>query len=261
MIKELKNKFYRYLIFIFFLGFVFSSCENEKKVNILKTYFPKDKQIVFSEYIIKNGDTILDGNYIVRKYDGIKIKSGVYKNGRAIGPLIFYFNNGNIESIDYKNEKRLSQETKYYYESGKIKKYALSDDLGNTAFIIKYDESGDINSYEGLVLMEVYQYKIAHQEGFKIKINQYLKVGDTLKYKYLLANIPNTKRSFKIENIDVDNSKVKRILRKIPPVESDVKEVLTKKGINTIRAIVKYEFNDKEKTVIKDTISFKVMVN
>jgi len=261
MNKELKNRICKYFIFTCFLGLILSSCEKEKKVNILKTYFPKDKQIVFSEYIIKNGDTILDGNYIVHKYNGKKIKSGVYKNGKAIGPLVFYFESGNIESIDYKNEKRLSQETKYYYESGKIRKYALSDDFGSTTFIIKYDESGSITSYEGLLLMEVYQYKIANKEEFKTKINQFLKVGDTLKHQYIIANIPNTKRNFKIENLGMGNAKVNRIFKKNSQTCVEVKEILTKKGINTIRAIVKYEFNDKEKTVINDTISFKVMVN
>ncbi len=262
IIKMGKRSISKFFILFMLFGFLFCSCrkENEKR-GVRKTYFPENKKILFSGYVIKKEDTVLDGKYILCKYNGIKIKSGVFKNGEEIGPVIFYFENGNIESIDYKNEKKISQETKYYYESGKIKRYALSDDFGSTSFIVKYDELGNIISHEGLILMEIYQYKIARQKEFKIKVNQYLKVGDTLKYHYLIANIPNAKRSFKIENLDVDNAKVKRIFTQMPPVGIDVKEILTKKGNNRIRAIVKYEFHDKEKTIIKDTLSFEVKVN
>jgi len=257
---EKKNISKSFILFLLF-GFMLYSCkkENEKR-GVLKTYFPKDRQIVFSGYTIKNGDTILNGKYIVCKYNGQKVKSGVYKNGRGIGPVTFYFDNGNIESVDNRNNDK-SIETIFNYRNGKIERYVLYEDFGMSVFIIRFDEQSNVKSYEGLPLIEVYQYKIAHPEEFKINVNQYLKVGDTLKHNYLIANIPNAKRSFKIENLDVDNSKVKRIFTQIPPVGINVKEILTKKGNNRIRAIVKYEFNDKEKTVIKDTISFEVKVN
>jgi hypothetical protein len=77
----------------------------------------------------------------------------------------------------------------------------------------------------------------------------------------VLANIPSAKRSFKIENVGIDNSKIKRIMKQVPATEIDVEEVLTKKGINTIRAIVQYKFDDKVTPVLTDTISFDVNVN
>jgi len=166
-----------------------------------------------------------------------------------------------IESIFYRKNSKITQQNIDNHPSGKIMRYTLYDDFGMSAFIIRFDEKGNVESYKGYPLMETYQYKIANKDHFKIKVNQILKVGDTLKYKYLIANITNAKRSFKIENLDVDNSKVKRTFTPVPPVAIDVKEVLTKKGNNRISAIVKYEFNDKEKTVIKDTISFEVNVN
>ena len=255
--KDITKLFILFVLFVFLLY----SCkkENEKR-GVLKTYFPKDKEIVFSEYLIKNEDTLLDGKYIVRKYNGEKIKSGAYKNGKSIGPIIFYFDNGNIESIDKRNNNK-SIETIFNYRNGKIERYTSYDDFGKSAFIVRFDEQSNVKSYEGYPLMETYQYKIAHKERFKIKINQVLKVGDTLRHNYLVANIPNAKRSLKIENLDIDNAKIKRIITEIPPTAIDVKEVLTKKGINNIRAIVKYKFNDKEKTVINDTVSFEVNVN
>jgi hypothetical protein len=94
-----------------------------------------------------------------------------------------------------------------------------------------------------------------------MKEEQYLKVGDTIKYKYLIANIPNSKQNFFIQTLGLDNSKIKRVIKKTPATETDVAEIATKQGLNTIRGIVKYELNDKGKTVIQDTISFDVMVN
>ncbi|OMQ10976.1 hypothetical protein BXU01_11605 [[Flexibacter] sp. ATCC 35103] len=137
----------------------------------------------------------------------------------------------------------------------------MYDDFGILDFLIRYDKLGNIKSYEGLPLIEIHQYKIANPEEFKTKIEQHLKVGDTLKQQYLIANIPNAKRSLKIENLDIDNTKAKRTFKKTSQTGIEVKELLIKKGINTIRAVVKYEFNDKDKTVINDTISFKIQVN
>lgn len=130
-----------------------------------------------------------------------------------------------------------------------------------SAFIVHFDKKGNVLNFEGYPLMETYQYRIANKKRFKTKIEQYLKVGDTLQQQYIIANIPNTKRSFKIENLNADEVKTKRTFKKTSQTGIEVKELLIKKGINTIRAVVKYEFNDKEKTVINDTISFKVNVN
>ncbi|QYS92429.1 hypothetical protein JJC04_08320 [Flavobacterium covae] len=106
----------------------------------------------------------------------------------------------------------------------------MYDDFGKSFFIIYYNEKGNVTKYKGYPQLETYQYKFSHPEQFKIKEQQYLKVGDKLKYSYLIANIPNAKRSFKIENISVDNSKVKRTLKHIEPCQWDVEEILTKKA-------------------------------
>ena len=59
----------------------------------------------------------------------------------------------------------------------------------------------------------------------------------------------------------VDNEKVKRTITKKPSTGINVEEVLTKKGVNTIRAIFEYKFNDKVTPTLTDTLSFKVTVN
>ena len=73
-------------------------------------------------------------------------------------------------------------------------------------------------------------------------------------------SIPNTKRPFKIENLSIDDAKVKRTIIKKEPTSIIVKEVLTKKGLNRIRAVTRYTFNDKVTPVKNDTVYFDVNV-
>lgn len=260
MINYPKIKINKYLICILFL-ILYTSCNQEEaKVNVLKSYFPKDKQIVYSEYIVKNGDTILDGNYKVYTHEGKKVKSGKYKNGKSIGAVIFYYDNGIIETIEnnYNNKFR---DVVFNHTNGKTERYELYDNYGNLNFIINFDSLGNIINYKGFSIMEIYQYKYANKKQFDIKEDQHLKVGDDLKYRYILANIPNVKRSLKIENLSIGNSNVKRTIKETEPCQIDVEEVLIKKGKNTIRSIVRYEFNDKITPVFTDTLSFDVDVN
>lgn len=262
-LKERMNKKYKILlltIVVISLIVLFFSFQDEKTY-VLKRYNAKTKDTTTFEYIIKDGDSIFQGKFVRYNEMGRKIAEGNLVDGDMRGKSIYYFENGTIASIYYYKNSKIIEENTDNYPSGKIMQYTLYDYFGLSAFIARFDEQGRIENYEGYPLMETYQYRIANKERFKTKINQYLKVGDTLKHQYLIANIPNAKRSFKIENVGVDDAKVKRIFKKVSQVGIDVKEVLTKKGINTIRAVVKYEFNDKEKTVINDTITFKVKVN
>jgi hypothetical protein len=137
----------------------------------------------------------------------------------------------------------------------------MYDEFGNPVFIIRYDEQGNVKKYDGYALLEVYQYKFAHPEKFKIKTNQVLRVGDTLKHKYLSANIPKATRSLKIKLIDANLLGHRSKMTNNPPVEIDARNVLTTKGVNAIKGVVEYKFNDIKKTVIKDSIYFDVEVN
>jgi hypothetical protein len=233
----------------------------DEKNHVLKEYYPDTKQTDISEYVIRNGDTIFHGKFVRYNEKGNKIAEGNFVNGEPTGKSIYYFDNGVIESIFFRKNSKITEQNIDNFLSGKIMSYTLYDDLGMSAFIILFDEKGNVKSYKGYPIMETYQYKTKSKEQFKIKINQHPKTGDTLQHEYLIADIPNAKRSIKIENIGSDDVKAKRIFKKASQISLNVEEILTKKGINTIRAIVKYEFNDKDKTVISDTISFKVQVN
>ncbi|MFH7016334.1 hypothetical protein [Flavobacterium sp. FlaQc-47] len=233
----------------------------KEKVYTIKSYYPdKTTRDVF-QYIIRNGDTVFEGEFKQYNTKGNKIAEGRFLNGHIKGKSIYYFDSGIIKSIHYRKNVEITEESTYNYPNGKIMKYLMYDDFGILDFLIRYDELGNMKSYEGLPLIEIYQYKIANKEQFKTKIEQHLKVGDTLKQHYLIANIPNAKRTLKIENQGVDNTKVNRTIKKTSQTGLEIKEILIKKGINKIRAIVKYEFNDKGKSVINDTISFEVKVN
>ncbi|WP_264538523.1 hypothetical protein [Flavobacterium sp. N1736] len=262
-VKKRMNRRYRIIILLPIIALtwlvVFFAFKNEKTYS-LKEYYPDTKQTDVSEYVIRNGDTIVHGKFVRYNEKGNKIAEGNFVNGEPNGKSVYYFNNGKIESIFYRKNSKITEENIDNFPSGKIMRYTSYGDSGLSAFIIRFDEGGNVENYKGYPIMEIYQYKITNKR-FKVNINQYLKVGDTLKHQYIIANIPNTKRTVKIENLDVDNTKVKRTFKKTTQVGIEVKEVLIKKGINKIRAIVKYEFHDKEKTVINDTISFEVNVN
>ncbi|MDW8852839.1 hypothetical protein SD960_22260 [Flavobacterium sp. MMLR14_040] len=257
-----RNKILTILFSVILLAIIaFFFLSRAEKKHVLREYYPNRKQASEYEYIIKDVDTVLHGKFIRYNKEGNKIAEGNFVNGEPNGKSIYYFDNGIIESIFYRKNSKILQEITENYPSGKIIQYTLYDYFGLSAFIVRFDKKGNVLNFEGYPLMETYQYRIANKKRFKTKIEQYLKVGDTLQQQYIIANIPNAKRSFKIENLNADEVKTKRTFKKTSQTGIKVKELLIKKGINTIRAVVKYEFNDKEKTVINDTISFKVDVN
>ncbi|MCV9931438.1 hypothetical protein OIU80_04025 [Flavobacterium sp. LS1R47] len=221
------KKKYMIVVFNVILGLiVLFFYSNYKKAYTLKEYSPDIKhEKEISEYVIKNGESVLHDK------------------------LVRYNEKGN-EVV----EERIDN-----FPSGKIMRYTSYDDSGIQAFTILYDEKGNVENFKGHPLIETYQNKIASKRRLKEDVNQYLKVGDTLKHHYLIANIPNAKRTLKIENID--NTNAKRTLKKTSQIGIEVKEVLIKKGINTIQTVVNYKFNDKEKTSITYTESFEVEVH
>lgn len=260
MIKKLNYKviFSALTILALVVIIVLYFFKNEK-VYTLKEYNPSGKLISTNEYMLRNGDTIMHGKFVNYNEKGIKISEGQFVNGHINGKCSYYYDNGKIEAIYYRKNKDIILESTFYNSNGLLEKYVMYDEFGKEAFIIRFDEKG-ATRYDGYFQIETYQYKFSHKKQFDIKEDQHLKVGDNLKYNYILANIPNTKRSFIIENLSVDNSKVKRTLKHIEPCQWDAEEVLTKKGKNTIRSIVKYEFKDKVTPVFIDTLSFDVEV-
>ncbi|WP_375605342.1 toxin-antitoxin system YwqK family antitoxin [Flavobacterium davisii] len=231
----------------------------EDKIYILKEYSVKGKLIGTNEYIIRNGDTIFQGKFINYNERGIKISEGQFINNEPYGICKYYYDNGKIESVYFRENSKINLESFAYYPDGKIKQYRMYSDFGAPLHTTNFDKDGVTGSYNGRPHFEIHLHKIANHQYKQIK-NSFT-LGETLKYSYIIANIPKTKRSIKIENISVDNSKVKRTLKHIEPCQWDVEEVLTKKGKNTIQSIVKYEFKDKVTPVFIDTLSFDIEVH
>jgi len=259
MIKKYKFGILSMIVFFAIIS-IFSYFKSER-VYTLKEYDSKGILIGTNEYIIKNGDTIMHGKFINYNEKGVKISEGQFLNNEVNGKCFYYYDNGRLKSIHYRKDSKINLESLEYYSNGKEKRYTLYDDFGRDFFQINYDSLGNIKSNIGPPMIEYYQFKFLHKEQFNKISNQKLKIGDILKCKYIVANIPNAKLSFKIENISIDNSKVKRTQKYIAPAQIDVEEVLTKKGKNTIRSVLKYEFNDKITPAFIDTLSFDVNVN
>ncbi len=231
-----------------------------EKVYVFKEFNSKGQLIGTKEYVLRDGNAIIHGKFIDYNIKGIKISDGQFINGHIYGKTSYYYDNGKIEEVHFRKDKETTLESIFYNPKGYIEKYIIYDDYGNFFNTIYFDEKGPTN-YSGRFQIEIYQHKFANKAKFNIKEDQYLKIGDTLKYSYIIANIPNAKLSFKIDNLSIDNSKVKRTQKNILPAQIDVKEVLIKKGKNTIRSIVRYEFNDKVTPVFTDTLTFDVNVN
>ncbi|MCV9926692.1 hypothetical protein OIU83_03480 [Flavobacterium sp. LS1R49] len=175
----------------------------DEKVCTLKEYSPSGKLIGTNEYIIKNGDTILQGKFINYNEKGIKITEGQFINNEPNGNCFYYYDNGKIESVYYRKDSKVNLESTYYNPKGLIDKYIMCDSLGNTRFIIKFDDRV-VKKYEGYSILPIGLYKIINKKQDEIKKEDTIKVGDIIRHYYLIANIPYAKRTFKIENVAID---------------------------------------------------------
>jgi len=255
-----KHKIALVIFSIIFIGvIIFYYCCNRHKIYTLKEYSSTGKLIGINEYMIENGDTIFHGKFINYNEKGIKTSEGQFINNEPHGKCFYYYDNGKIQSAIYRKDSKINLESTYYNQQGLIEKYIMCDSLGKIAFIIKFSNKV-VKMYDGYSIWPVGQYKIENKKDVEIKKGEVLKVGDTIRYYYLVANIPNAKRVFKIENVGVDNSKVKRIVKSKKPAEIIVEEVLTKKGLNKIEIIAQYIFDDGVTPILNKVVSFEVNV-
>ena len=254
----MKKQYIIALFVIFGLIILFFYFKYEK-VYTSKEYSPSGKLIGTNEYVSKDNNPVAHGKFVNYNEKGIKIAEGQFVNGEINGECKYYYGNGKIETVEYKKNSKITLESTYYNQNGLIRKYVMCNDIGEPKFIIEFDEKG-VRQYDGYATYPVEQYKIVKNKEYKIETGYVLKRGDVIKYYYLLANIPNTKRTFKIETEGIDNSKAKRTIIKKAPTRIIIEEVLTKKGLNRIKAITQYIFNDKATPVKNDTVSFDVNV-
>lgn len=232
----------------------------DKKVYVFKEYSPSGILLGTNEYVIRNDSTIMHGKFVNYNQEGVEIAKGNFVNNEPHGICSYYYSNGKIESVSYRKNSKIDLESTYYNQNGSIRKYTMCNDLGEPKFIIEFDEK-IVKSFDGYATYPVNQYKILKGKKSEIYTRDTLKIGDVIKYDFLVANIPYTIRNFKIETEGVDNSKIKRTITTEAPTRIIVEEVLTKKGLNRIKAITQYTFDDKVTPVKNDTVSFDVNVN
>lgn len=255
-----KYKIVTSLLFIVVVMLIIVFFFSGEKVYTSKEYTSKGQLIGINEYVIRNNDTILNGKFERFNDKGIKISEGQFLNDEPYGKCFYYFDNGKIKSSYFRKNSKINLECTYYNKKGFVEKYIMCDDYGHTALVVYYDSLG-VTNYNGYLLFEKKLHKLNAINTHYEQVQKHFKVGNKLKYSYIIANIPNAKRSLIIENLGIDNSKVKRTLKKVEPCQIDVEEDLIKKGKNTIRSIVRYEFNDNITPVLTDTISFDINVD
>jgi hypothetical protein len=82
-----------------------------------------------------------------------------------------------------------------------------------------------------------------------------LKVGDTIKYGFIIPNIPDVKKTFNVRLLDYeDDHKIIREVKNLEPVGIMIKEKILKEGKNSFRGKLKLEFNDIKRTIIEDSL-------
>lgn len=244
----------KFKVFLFIGIMIFYiSCKNEN--NEMQKWVKLPDGHILVNYYIKNNDTVLNGNY--SKYDKQNklIRTGKFINGESFGNYKEYFPNGRVESIRFIRNKMDVGETKWFYPNGNIEQYTFYDDFINPTFIAKYDQNGLFDKGDGYILLEIYQSKLRNQ-GKQITY----KVGDKIRYQYMFPNIPHAERKFHIELKGFNNSKLKRVMRRIEPVTLDVEEEVVKKGKNTIMAYIEYKIKEKDNLIIKDSVRFDFYV-
>lgn len=239
---------------------VFNKRRNDKKVHVLNEYNSDGKLTGTNEYIIRNGDTVLQGKFLKYNDKGIKTAEGKFDNNEPTGVSTFYYDNGKIKSLYYRKNSEINLECTYYNQEGIIDKYIMCDSVGNTRFVIKFDNKV-VKKYDGYSILPIGLYKIENKKQYEIKKGDVLKVGDVIKHSYLVANIPNAKRTFRVENVNADNSAVNRVIKSKLPAEIIINEVLTKKGINKINVIAQYVFDDKVTPTLNKVVSFDINVD
>jgi hypothetical protein len=237
------------------LALMFISCND--KIGLVKKIVFQDSIYSYGlyEYKIVNGDTVMSGNFSVFDKNGALRRKGKSVRSQFYGMYEDYYPNGKIESSRFRKSNKDIGEVTWFRTDGSLDTYNFYDDLGSVNFVAKYNKMNVLESCNGLILFEVYQFKLNKQDKKKV-----YEIGDKVKYQFMFPNIPNTERDFHFELLGYDNSKIERFVKKIEPVTLDVEEKAVKKGENTIRAYIKYKFKDERKTILADTVSFSFYV-
>lgn len=178
-------------IIMFFL-FIFFSCGDKLKndKNIVKEYYSNG--ILKSEFNYKNGKEEVLAKYY--REDGTLESEINYKNDVPDGYSFWYHEDGlSIEGKGFWLYGKQFGSNESYYKDGTNKMYTSLDFIGETFFVIKWDEEGQQIKYEGLV----FSPNIGLTETKP-------KVGEKIQVRVAVATPPETKTIIKMGLLEED---------------------------------------------------------
>ncbi len=183
------------IIIIAFL-FIFFSCGDKLKHDekIVKDYYSNDS--LKSEIPYKDGQRHGLAKYY--RKDGSLEKEINYKNDVPDGYSFWYHEDGlSIEGKGFWLYGKQFGSNESYYKDGTNKMYTSLDFIGETFFVIKWDEEGQQIKYEGLV----FSPNIGLTETKP-------KVGEKIQVRVAVATPPKTKTIIKMGLLEEDKQMI-----------------------------------------------------
>lgn len=199
MLNKIKVKVFLMLSTLILLGcgVEFKGDRNLNKVKFIKEFYLND--VLKSETNYKNGKK--EGLAKYYRENGTLEKEINYKSDLLNGYCFWYHLDG--KTIETKgfwvNDKQFGS-NEWYYKDGTRKLYTSLDFIGETFFVIKWDEKGQQTKYEGLV----FSPNIGLTE-----LNP--KVGEEIQVRVAVAQPPLTKTVIKMGLLGKENKEVKII--------------------------------------------------
>jgi len=239
--------------YIYLLLFLLLSCKGDTILK--KNHYYKNGNISREyEYMIKNGDTILDG--VLNEYSlNSKLRLTLFmKNDHIINSIEYYPNGTTKYKAKYKNDKTI--EGLRYRRNGKLKTYLMWNERDKVKYKKKYDSLGNIISTQGKPIIELVIGK-SNSPLFKIidgnLVN--IKLLDTIKFTYTIANPPNTKVTFKVIEKKSNNRLLDIDVK--TPHNTFYKVFKEKKEIELLGIVKMHDFDTD--TIVMDTIPTKIL--
>lgn len=201
MLNKIKANIFLMLFALILIGCGVEFKGGDRNINkdiiFIKDYYLND--VLKSEINYKNGKK--EGLAKYYREDGSLEKEINYKNDEPDGSCLWYHQDGiTIEGKAFWLYGKQFGSNESYYKDGTRKLYTAIDFVGETFFVIKWDEEGKQTKYEGLV----FSPNIGLTE-----LNP--KVGEEIQVRVAVATPPETKTIIKMGLLGKENKEVKII--------------------------------------------------
>ncbi|MGM0635084.1 MAG: toxin-antitoxin system YwqK family antitoxin [Bacteroidota bacterium] len=169
---------------LLWISLISCNYQNPEDGNYIYSYRENGKELHKLEFIVKNNDTILQGDYLV--YDdnenlifagicvdnllhgssvsyfpnGNKQTEGDFKRNMLDGNVVHYYNNDSVESEKIEIIENYREDVRvlgYYHfrENSSIDEYKFYDHKGELIYSEFYDEDGNISESEGRLVPNI----------------------------------------------------------------------------------------------------------